>query len=282
MINTMIALALADFAFLIPVAAAAAGGFVAYKVGKAIVKKVKISKAKKAARQAEQEAEKAAQQEAQAAMSQETGAEQTASTAATRFAFRNGFHTTENYGKMVGASGEFATEQSEVLKLQNELEVKGKAGDKQDKKLYSKKKALGDVALQSDYVKRKSDGTYDLTSYIQVGDENYAREFKTMAKGDDTEGIPFVCTISFNEKSGKQDLRLSTPSKAVFKQGERLLLQKVVDELSMISSEQELASCFPITERCAYGEHEYERVFEDELDVFEVVSQQTQTEEYTM
>jgi hypothetical protein len=68
----------------------------------------------------------------------------------------------------------------------------------------------------------------------------------------------------------------------VFRQGERLLLQKVVDELSMISNEQELASCFPITERCAYGEHEYERVFEDELDVFEVVSQQTQTEEYTM
>ena len=265
MFNFMIALAIWDFAFLILVAGAVGAGFVAYKGTKFAIKKIKRIKIKRQTRQEEM----IEQAEAAAVMQPERK----------RFFRRNILHTIENYKYATGINSDYSNRQRELQDLQNELEVVGEIGDKNSRKLYRRKKSLNAQTLQPDYVKKDKEGRDDKTTYIQVGDEDLAREFKEIAEKDETQGIPHVCTISFNQEAGLADLRLSTPSESVFRNGRKILLKKLVDELSQIEN---VEAYFPIIEKYRFADIEREKVYENELDIVEEMPEYFQDPNFEM
>ena len=257
----MIAVALWDFAIFVVIGAVAGGAFVAYKISKPIIRKIKkqreISKQRRIDRQLEQQSE--------AQLHQTLGNQQ-------QFSAQNILHTTENYDHAITGNAEYLDLIGKEGDISEKLEAYGEENKPKTRKLYRVKKRIASVLkserheeLQPDYVKQ--DGfKYDKTTYIQLGDERKAEEFQKIAENDDTKGIPYVYTIAFNQASGRQSLRVSTPSEEVFTKGQNLILQQAIEELSEISDDEELNQCFPITEIRRYGAQKQINIYRDELE----------------
>lgn len=258
-----------DFAFLIAVATFAAGSWATVKF--AIKPAIRLAKNKSALRRQQQlDAQLDAEQEPQ-------------------FAVNNLVHTTENYDLVTSKKpSNYIRLKAEESKLGSQIEDKGK-NKKADKLFRTKQQIASELKkslnqdvnaeeLQFDYVKFNN-MAYDQKTFIQIYDENKAQQFCNVAERDNTQGVPFVYTISYNSTSGMQPLRLSTPSQEVFKFGRDLILSKVKEDLENFEDDDEIEKCFPVTETCRYGEQTFSKVYKTEGELYSRIISQNEMQQ---